>query len=55
MNVNYKIHNHCNSCKIKYPKDKKYCSECGRRLRTTAHITKSNVRERMKNLAVKRY
>ena len=55
MNVNYKIHNHCNTCKIKYTKDIIYCLECGRRVRTKSKNVKSEVRERMKNLVVKRY
>lgn len=55
MYIDFTIWNHCNNCKIKYTKDVVYCSECGRRVRTKSRIVKSEVRERMKNLASKRY
>ena len=55
MHVDYKIYNHCIICKIKYSKNILFCSVCGKRIRTSAKVTKSEVRERVKNLAAKRY
>ena len=55
MHVDYKINNHCIICKLKYPKETLFCENCGRRIRTSAKVTKSEVRERVKNLAAKRY
>jgi rRNA maturation endonuclease Nob1 len=55
MYIDFSVYNHCNTCKIKYPKDKIYCDVCGRRVRSKSRIVKSEVRERMKNLASKRY
>ena len=55
MYVDFTINNHCNNCKIKYSKDTTYCNQCGKRVRTKSRIGKSEVRERMKNLASKRY
>jgi rRNA maturation endonuclease Nob1 len=55
MYIDFSIYNHCNTCKIKYNKEKLYCDICGKRVRTKSRIVKSDVRERMKNLASKRY
>jgi rRNA maturation endonuclease Nob1 len=55
MHVDYSLYNHCNVCKLKYPKDKYFCDECGRRIRTSSKVVKSHVREKMKQLASKRY
>ena len=55
MHIDYSINNHCIICKIKYPKEILFCSVCGKRIRTGSKVVKSEVRERMKNLAAKRY
>ena len=55
MYVDFSIYNHCNYCKIKYTKDVVFCTECKRRVRTRSRIVKSEVRERIHQLASKRY
>ncbi len=51
----YKTHNRCIKCMIVYPKDVVYCTACGRKVRTTTRLAKSERRERIKELTNKRY
>lgn len=40
--INYRKHNRCTRCELKFPKSKNNCTECGARLRTHAHSKKFN-------------
>lgn len=55
MVIDYKLYNHCNTCKIKYPKDVYQCKECGFKLRTVAHTSKAATKQRVRDLDKKRY
>lgn len=55
MAIDYKKYNHCITCKITYPKNKRYCDDCGFRLRTVSHTSKAATKQRVRDLDKKRY
>ena len=44
--VNYKVHNFCAVCRIKYSKDIRYCEVCNHRVRTKAWASNYNRNKR---------
>ena len=51
MKIDYKKYNLCITCRIKYPKDLNFCTDCGQRLR----YRPSGQKNRLRELEVVRY